>query len=102
MKNYLVVYYGRIKPTFLYAGTVEEARSYAQMVLTSQYSKPSDILSIVEVATDIIIDYGKRDVLLAKYNKVEQPTSAAKSVWSLSLKPVLNWISLKLARPTIG
>jgi hypothetical protein len=102
MKNFLIVYYGRMKPTFIYAGTVEEARSYAQMVLTSQYSKPSDILSIVEVSTDIIIDYGKRDELLIKYSRVEQPAKPFKSVWSFSLKPVLNWISLKLARPTIG
>lgn len=102
MKNYLVVYYGRMKPTFLYASTVEEARSYALMVLTSQYSRSNDVLSIVEVSTDAVVDYGKRDDLLDKYNLIEKQVPVARSSWSFSLKPVLNWISLKLAKPTVG
>jgi hypothetical protein len=105
MKNYLVVYYGRVKPTFLYASTVEEARSYALMVLTSQYSRSNDVLSIIEVSTDAVVDYGKRDDLLDKYNLMDKQVAVSgseRSNWSFSLKPVLNWISLKLAKPTVG
>lgn len=102
MNTYLVAYYGSIVPTFSYAETLEEARSYALILLNSQHCKHSDVLSIVDVADDCIIYYGKRDELIAKFNAIDHPAVATGSSSSLSLKPILNWIGLKLTGPTVG
>lgn len=103
MTMYLIAYYGKSSPSFTYAETLEEARSSALTLLNSQHCKQNDILSIVEVATDSIIFYGKRDEVLAKLTNAGQATVSqpVKSSWRLSLKSVLNWISLKLAGPTV-
>ena len=101
MHTYLVVYYGSVVPTFSYAETLEEARSYALILLSSQHCTRNDVLSIVDVIDDRVIYYGKRDKLIAKFNAIDLPTANAKSAWP-SLKPVLSWISLKLAGLTAG
>ena len=95
MNTYLIAYYGKPAPTFTYASTLDEARSLALTLLNSQKGKQDDILSIVDVTTDSIKYYGKRDAVLAKLINVGQPS------WRLSLKPVLNWLNLKLAGPTV-
>ncbi len=102
MKTYLVVYYGSVVPTFSYADTLKEARSYALILLNSQHCKRSDVLSIVNAVNDSVIYYGKRDELIRTFNAIDYKTGPADSLCLLSLRPVLNWISTKVARLTIG
>lgn len=102
MNTYLVAYYGSSVPTFAHAETLEKARLYALVLLNGQHCKRSDVLSIIDVASDSVIDYGKRDELIAKFTAVNQTAVVRKSTWPLLLKPVLNWIGLKVTGPTAG
>ncbi|MBC3788135.1 hypothetical protein [Spirosoma utsteinense] len=87
MNTYLIAHYGKSAPTFTYAETLEEARTCALTLLKSQLCSPADILSIVYVATDSIVYYGKRNELLAKLADTDQATTAqpAQRFWHLSL-----------------
>lgn len=102
MKTYLVAYYGGIVPTFSYAETLKEARSYALILLNSQSCTCNDVLSIVNTANDSIVYYGKRDNLINKFNAIDYTTNSVESMRFLSIKPVLNWISTNVFRLTIG
>lgn len=102
MNTYLVAYYGSIVPTFAYAETLEKARLYALVLLNSQSCKRTDVLSIIDVASDSVIYYGKRDELIAKFTAANQTKAVRKPTWPLLLKPVLNWIGLKVSGPTAG
>ena len=102
MKTYLVVYYGSVVPTFSYADTLKEARSYALILLNSHHCKRNDVLSIVNTVTDSVIYYGKRDELIRTFNAIDYKTGPADLLCSLSLKPVLNWIGMKVSDLTIG
>lgn len=102
MNTYLVAYYGSIVPTFAYAETLEKARLYALVLLNSQYCKRSDVLSIIDVADDSVIYYGKRNELIARFTAINRTVAVSKAKWPPLLKPVLNWISLKVTGPTVG
>ncbi|QJW91237.1 hypothetical protein HNV11_18580 [Spirosoma taeanense] len=99
MYSYLVAHYVDDKPTFIYAETLEAARGIA--LASIQQNPSTGVLSIVEIATDRIVYYGKGEKQAAKLNALGRPTATA---W-LSRPPVfkhfLNWVSLKLARLTI-
>lgn len=102
MNTYLVVYYGSTGPTFSYAETLEKARSYALLLLTAQQCKRNDVLSIVDVADDCVVYYGKRDELIAIFNAIDHPTADAGISLTFSLRSALNWVSMKLTGLTAG
>lgn len=102
MDTYLIVYYGSTVPTFSYAETLEGARAYALLLLTSDQCKRNDVLSIVDVADDCVVYYGKRDKLIATFNAIDHPTVDSGFSLPLSLRSALNWVNVKLAGPTAG
>ena len=102
MNTYLVAHYGKMVPTFSQVKTLDEARSYTTALLNSRTCGPDDIISVVNVADDAIVYYGKRDELMAAFNIITNPATAPVSSWSFSLKPILNWIGMKLVGPSVG
>ena len=102
MNTYLVIYYGSTVPTFFYAETLEKARSYALLLLTSQQCRRNDVLSIVDVADDCVVYYGKRDELIATFNAIDHPAADTELSLTFSLRSALNWINMKLTGPTAG
>ena len=101
MNTYLVAYYGSVVPTFSYAETLKEARLYALILLNSQHCRRDDVLSIVDVAKDCVVYYGKRDELIAKFEADGQPIAVTRPARIPLLRPFLNWIGFKLAGPTV-
>ena len=102
MNTHLVAHYGSTAPVFVYAETLEEARSSALTLLNSPYCKPDDIVSIVDTVNDSIVCYGKRDEVIARWHAGSDKKMATGSAWFLSFKQMITWIGLKLAGPTIG
>jgi len=102
MKTYLVAFYGGIIPTFFYAETLKEARSHALILLSSQHCNRNDVLSVVDIANDSIVYYGKRDKLINSFNSIDYKVTPAEPGYFLSIRPVLNWISTNVSRLTIG
>ena len=102
MNTYLVAHYGKVVPTFSHAATLDEARAFTVALLNSRTCGADDIISIVNVADDAIVYYGKRDELIATFNTNTIPATAPASSWSFSLKPILNWIGMKLVGPSVG
>lgn len=102
MNTHLVAHYGNTAPVFVYAETLEEARSSALTLLNSPYCKPDDIVSIIDTINDSIICYGKRDEVIARCQAGSDKNLATRSAWSLPFKQIITWIGLKVAGPTIG
>ena len=102
MNTHLVAHYSSTAPMFVYAETLEEARSSALTLLNSPQCKPDDIVSIVDTINDSIVYYGKRDEVLGKCHAGSDKKMATRSGWFLSVKQIITWIGLKVARPTIG
>lgn len=98
MQNYLVVHYSGMEPTFVYTETLDEARARALTLLASRPNKASDILSIVEIASDRIMFYGKGEKMAAKLIAVPQH---GRSVRQFMLRLLPDWMSLKLNKLSI-
>ncbi|GAB3887825.1 hypothetical protein [Spirosoma agri] len=101
MNNYLVVYYNADKPTYVYTETVETARIYAMTMTAGKQNDKNDVLSIVEVATDNIVYYGKGQQLADKLNVA---TRQNLMTWFSDHQPVkmlLNWIGHKMVKSTV-
>jgi hypothetical protein len=102
MNTHLVAHYGSTAPVFVYAETLEEARSSALALMNSPNCKPNDIVSIVDTLNDSIVCYGKRDEVIAKFHADSDKKTATGSGWFLSFKQIITWIRLKVAGPIIG
>jgi hypothetical protein len=101
MNNYLVVYYRNSEPTFIYTETVDTARTYAISMAVGQKNAKNDVLSIVEVATDKIIYYGKGKNLVGELNAVARPSLLDGFTSSSLVKSFLNWIGIKFFKSAV-
>ncbi|MDB5242295.1 MAG: hypothetical protein JWP57_2920 [Spirosoma sp.] len=102
MNTHLVAHYGSTAPVFVYAETLEEARSSALTLSTSPNCKPDDIVSIVDTVNDSIVYYGKRDEVIARFYADNDKKTTTGSSWFLPFKQLITWVRLKVAGPIIG
>lgn len=97
MQNYLIAYYSGNEPTFKYTESVESARVHALAMATVRPNTATDVLSIVEIATDRVVFYGKGQNLVAKLTEQKSADSTVGFSLLPLFRPILNWMGLKVS-----
>lgn len=97
MQNYLIAYYSGNEPTFKYTESVESARVYALAMATVRPNTATDVMSIIEIATDRVVFYGKGQNLVAKLNAQPNKDSGTGFSFLPLFRPILTWMGLTVS-----